>query len=260
MATDRARAARELPVWLWLWFPPLVALVMLVLVVSAPSAHRHLFEHKEGPLEWLTVVVLMPGIAAGILALRHAAAVPWPWFRPFVATCVAAAIYFWGEEMSWGQHLFKWETPEAWHGLNRQRETNLHNLYELSGLLDKLPRTLFELWALCGALVAWHARKTAYRSPWTWQAWVWPTVVCVPAAALAIAIRVPDRIEKLAGDFTHPVLARLRLSEPQEYYFALFLTLFLLSLHARTLALSREAAGAGAYRKSRTAGLPLSSR
>ena len=33
-----------------------------------------------------------------------------------------------GEEISWGQRMFGWETPEPIAGLNAQGETNLHNL------------------------------------------------------------------------------------------------------------------------------------
>ena len=34
-----------------------------------------------------------------------------------------------GEEASWGQHLFGFETPQVLSGLNAQNETNLHNLW-----------------------------------------------------------------------------------------------------------------------------------
>ena len=32
------------------------------------------------------------------------------------------------EEMSWGQMIFNWGTPELLDSLNRQQETNMHNL------------------------------------------------------------------------------------------------------------------------------------
>ena len=36
-----------------------------------------------------------------------------------------------GEEISWGQRVFGWETPEAYAAANEQGETNLHNLEHL---------------------------------------------------------------------------------------------------------------------------------
>ena len=34
-----------------------------------------------------------------------------------------------GEEVSWGQRIFNWDTPEGFKDLNAQKETNLHNLW-----------------------------------------------------------------------------------------------------------------------------------
>lgn len=34
-----------------------------------------------------------------------------------------------GEEISWGQRIFNWNTPEGFKGLNAQKETNFHNLW-----------------------------------------------------------------------------------------------------------------------------------
>lgn len=41
-----------------------------------------------------------------------------------------AIVFFFGfgEEISWGQRIFNWETPEALAEMNAQDETNIHNL------------------------------------------------------------------------------------------------------------------------------------
>lgn len=46
----------------------------------------------------------------------------------FLALAVLMFVYF-GEEISWGQRIFGWETPAALKELNAQRETNIHNLW-----------------------------------------------------------------------------------------------------------------------------------
>mgnify|MGYP006099938557 FL=1 len=51
--------------------------------------------------------------------------------------------YFLGEEMSWGQHIFKWESPDFFMNLNNQKEENLHNM---SNFFDQIPRSLVLLW------------------------------------------------------------------------------------------------------------------
>jgi len=46
-----------------------------------------------------------------------------------------------GEEISWGQRIFGWETPEGYSQVNRQNETNLHNLKPFRGMFS--PNHLF---------------------------------------------------------------------------------------------------------------------
>ena len=47
----------------------------------------------------------------------------------FFALFAAACFLFAGEELSWGQHFFGWETPASWAAHNLQEETNLHNSF-----------------------------------------------------------------------------------------------------------------------------------
>ena len=61
----------------------------------------------------------------------------------FIIIKILALIYFLGEEVSWGQHFFNWESPEFFENKNNQQETNLHNI---SNLFDQLPRTLVLIW------------------------------------------------------------------------------------------------------------------
>tara|TARA_B100000530_G_scaffold130029_1_gene81183 strand:- start:169 stop:993 length:825 start_codon:yes stop_codon:yes gene_type:complete len=52
-------------------------------------------------------------------------------------------LYFFLEEISWGQHIFKWESSSFFLINNNQGETNLHNI---SNLFDQLPRGLLLIW------------------------------------------------------------------------------------------------------------------
>lgn len=66
----------------------------------------------------------------GALRSRHVAAArigPLPGPTAFVAMAVTTILIL-GEEMSWGQHMFGWSTPEQFAG-NVQNETNIHNFY-----------------------------------------------------------------------------------------------------------------------------------
>lgn len=79
----------------------------------------------------------------------------------FLYFCLVAGIFvIIGEEVSWGQRLFGWETPEALKAVNRQHETNIHSL---EGMVD----TFRSLYLLIGAygtilpLLFWKARSAA---------------------------------------------------------------------------------------------------
>ena len=52
-------------------------------------------------------------------------------------------IYYFFEEISWGQHIFFWNSPEFFLKFNNQQETNFHNI---SNLFNELPRTLLIIW------------------------------------------------------------------------------------------------------------------
>ena len=52
-------------------------------------------------------------------------------------------MYFFFEEISWGQHIFKWESSNFFLVNNNQGETNIHNI---SNLFDQLPRGLLLIW------------------------------------------------------------------------------------------------------------------
>ena len=50
----------------------------------------------------------------------------------YLLLCIFLFLCF-GEEISWGQRIFNWQTPDLWVNNNVQQETNIHNL----GLFEK---------------------------------------------------------------------------------------------------------------------------
>ncbi len=122
--------------------------------------------------ETLTPIVLLPGIAAGCYALaRHRRMLPARWLQAWLLGWILACVYFAGEELSWGQWIFGWQTPETLRALNVQGETNLHNL---SPWLDKKPRSLVELFILAAGLVLplWLRARGVRADPARWWHWV----------------------------------------------------------------------------------------
>ena len=116
------------------------------------------FAKESGAVEIITAILLAVAIAAVLYLLmklwtvnKQANTIEYLklsiiWTVIFGLGCV----YFLGEEISWGQHLGEWETPDAWKEVNDQHETNLHNT---SGWLDQIPRTVLTIGIICGGII-----------------------------------------------------------------------------------------------------------
>lgn len=222
--------ARLHPV-LWLWFPPLLALIVIGVKLFAPALYDSVIEGELGLTELATPLVALVGVWFGVHTVRLARGRVPPLFVLWLIGTTLGCFYFAGEELSWGQQLFQWDTPEEIAALNDQQETNLHNM---SSWFDQKPRLLLELWVLFGGIVVPLRRLAGKRgnyAPNSFFDWFWPGLECLPTALLAIAIKLPERYKKVMGIESLPF--EIRWSEPQEYYFALFLLLYLLAVRAR---------------------------
>ena len=219
----------RLPRWLWLWFPPLLAIIVFVTKFTSPAFYDRFIEGEHALVELATPVVALCGFVVGLTMLRSLHEIPSRAMRLWVVLITLSCLYLGGEELSWGQQLFEWETPAEIEKLNDQQETNLHNM---SSWFDQKPRLLLELWVLIGGVVMPLRRRWSRRQPNKvfWK-WFWPAWECFPTALLAIAIKLPERYKKVAGLEVLPF--EIRWSEPQEYYFALFLLIYLLAVRAR---------------------------
>lgn len=219
-------ASRYLPRWLWLWFPPILLLIILPIRIVSPEFYSANIDGELGLIELATPLISIIGFIVGLGTVKLA----WPqvghrervWYLMVTLGC----FYFAGEELSWGQHFFGWGTPEYLEQINDQEETNIHNI---SSWFDQKPRLLLELWVLVGGVIMVLVNRGA--APISANAWFWPTLECFPTALLAILVRLPERIKSLFNIEQLPL--ELRFSEPQEYYFALFLLLYLAVARAR---------------------------
>lgn len=219
-----------LPRWLWLWFPPLLVILIVPIKIISPEFYAAHIDGELGLIELATPIISIIGAIIGIRLLTISAALPTRRIQIWVLLTTLGCIYFAGEELSWGQHLFGWGTPAYLEAVNDQEETNLHNI---SSWFDQKPRLLLEIWVLVGGVILpiSRFRKAPRSADDDERYWFWPTVEVFPTALLAILVRLPERIKSLFSIEQLPL--ELRFSEPQEYYFALFLLIYLASISAR---------------------------
>jgi hypothetical protein len=225
---------KDLPVLLWAAFPPLMLLLLIFLAYAKPDIFQLMMakDIDGGIVEHATVLVLLPGIAAGfVVFFNHRRHLPDPWLGWWVLIWTLACVYFAGEEISWGQWFFKWQSPEVFKQLNSQEETNLHNI---TPWLFQKPQALVEIWIFLGGIVIplWtrYKEKDWFSDPNTWKYWLYPSFACIPAAVLATAARF---FKPILRALPLPQLERLGSGELREYYIALFLCLYLSSIWLR---------------------------
>jgi len=77
-------------------------------------------------------------------------------FNIFFYLYTIGIIYYLFEEISWGQHIFFWNTPEFFLNINNQNETNFHNT---TNLLNEVPRTLLLIWCASSFMFFYFLRK-----------------------------------------------------------------------------------------------------
>ena len=194
---------------------------------------------EQGPIELGTALVLVIALVAGLRAAWLAVLDARNLLLAWLALTCLGILYFAGEELSWGQQLFAWETGDWFKARNDQQETNFHNM---SALLDQLPRNLLLLWCLVGGVLApLYEHAHGGFAPRGWAYWVWPTRAALLPALLVLLARLPEDMVDLfavsAESRLRWVLLPLSWSEVQELLVACFLLVYTLSLHRR---LARE--------------------
>ena len=185
-------------------------------------------EGEFGFVENLTAAFLLVAIITGVLVFRQRHYYPFPEFKIFILLFIAGCIYFAGEELSWGQHYLGWETPESIAAINKQNETNLHNIHKIFGAYPKifLEWTIYLTGVFC--MVRIYRGSAPYHSVSHWQFWYLPTYVVIVTSILAFMYRVVDRIENWFHlDFL------IDPDEMHECLLATFLLLYILSVYRR---------------------------
>ena len=218
----------DLPEWLWLYFPFVMLVALILAYIIAPNIFFIMIAKDSAKLslaivEHGTVLVLLPGILAGLwLLIKRNNVLPNYWIKLWFFGWVSACIYFAGEEASWGQWFFHWNSPEWFIAHNEQQETNLHNL---SSWLNQKPRALVELWVvIAGCIIPLYYLITGQQIKYSdWRYWCYTTKVCLPTGLCFLLIRIAKSIDiRVAQDFALS-------SELREYYIATFLSIYLMS-------------------------------
>jgi hypothetical protein len=222
--------------WWWLGVPLFVAVTAPVIyAIDRDFYNEAINQEGWGLLELAHVVVPLAALVLAIALLRDPLVWRSRFLRVWIGVAALGSLYIAGEEASWGQHFWGWETPERWAELNRQSETNLHNI---SSWLDRKPRLLMQLGMIVGGIVLPLALP---RLPWLKSSpakLIVPPLALMPTAVLALVYYVVRDFQPVMPDARFMVT---RPSEVEETFMVLFV-LFYLIVFRRRIAQLRPAA------------------
>ncbi len=108
--------------------------------------------------------------------------------KVFLIIEIIGLSYFFLEEISWGQHLIKFDTPEFFINVNNQKEFNLHNI---SNLFNELPKGFVFIWCGLSALFLKYFKpkiKNIYYKI------IMPNDKLIIISIVLLIVSVPDQI------------------------------------------------------------------
>src|SRR2546426_209798 len=111
---------RDLRPAYWIGIPIGTLVLCAIVAIVDPQAYKIcILKHETGYLDKSTPALLAPAIVCGLIVLRRRRELPGSWIGYWATLLTVGAIYFAGEECSWGQNYFGWSTPEHWAEINR---------------------------------------------------------------------------------------------------------------------------------------------
>ena len=188
-----ARFARDAQAW---GLAPRQALLLallpcvLALVAAATAPIRPLYRWlvaEDSLIEWLQFLCLL---GASIFLTRLTLRLHRTGHQRLAllyGLVTLAAWFLTGEEISWGQRIFGWETPDALEEINRQGETTLHNIQGVQQLVP-YAMLLAGLYGVCVPLV-WAAVGARWEHVASRHLLI-PPLCLVPAFLLAAGYRL----------------------------------------------------------------------
>lgn len=133
---DSARWGIARPIAWTLLIVPLLFMTAMMVVGVASSSLFHWFMDEDHIVEWVQFgAILIASIAFAIAAIRAGRAGRNGLAAIYLVVAVGAFLAA-GEEISWGQRLLGFTTPEALEDINHQAESNLHNISAVQRLFN----------------------------------------------------------------------------------------------------------------------------
>lgn len=221
-----------------IWLAPFViALVGAASALGGKNLYKW-FTGEDGFAETMQVVfygLTLLFCVLAIVRLRKAA----HYGVAVLYTVLAVGIVFMlGEELSWGQRIWGWNTPETLRAINKQEETNVHNIFGIGLVFKWLQLLVGAYGTLLPILVVKLPLRNMQRQL---LRWIVPHYSLIPYFAMLFVWRVyrnlfvpPRKFYFVVAEYNEVLELVLAMG------FFLFMAFQLRSLHADELARERQ--------------------
>ncbi len=213
---------KTLPPIYWFWIPIIFMVFQIFIEIFLPADILFAMHNEHGTHEVAQGIVMAVAFFYALYCFMKSNISTHILYRFWFGLAALCCFYVAGEEVSWGQHLWDWATPEFWAQVNDQQETNLHNV---SSWFDQKPRLILIFGIVVGTLILAPMQKAGkLKLPELLQ----PLLPSLKLKIVALLVIIPQIIEKIFESFDIILFARF--SEVQELYIFYFVLLYLITL------------------------------
>ena len=232
----------EVHIFLWLFAPILIFLIFLIINQLNPTFFSEFFQGEKGFIENGTFFILLISIITNFSVIKKIKTKEYNIQYFLMIIFLIGLVYFAGEEISWGQHWFNWETNNFFKNFNDQSETNFHNM---SSWFDQKPRFLLIIFVILGGIILplyFNNNKNTFLHKSESFKLFCPTFYSLPSSFMCLFIYSLDNLYKILCHGTPgvdikckyiPELLYFRTSEILEFYISFFLLIYILSINSR---------------------------
>ncbi|WP_157230991.1 hypothetical protein [Kiloniella laminariae] len=233
----------DFPRLYWMWLPLCMLLVMIVGRTIFPDWQDYEYyieSERRGIVENSAFFLLAPAVVFGVLSWRMREALPSKYLGYWLVLCSLAVFVAAGEEISWGQHWFQWETPESLAAINDHNETNFHNT--LNGHDTTIKSVIMIGMAIGTILIPLIIRFGFLAKPAMGSAlyWLFPTVVGLPVTIYCLTSRILRQLFQKWTRLDDFAYFDMDFNELSEFFVACFLFFYLFSFWYRLRQAKKE--------------------
>lgn len=146
-----------------------------------------LLANEDGVVEWSQVALLV----TLVVVYAHLAVLLWRadrrWLAALYGVAALASLFIAGEEISWGQRVLGFATPEGLDAINDQGETNIHNIGLVVKVFNLVVVTICAT-AITLPILRWTGWRATARSVAGYM--LIPPLALIPAFAFPFIHRV----------------------------------------------------------------------